>query len=105
MLKYFYVFHASQITGIKPYELEGVKDKEEVKPNAIVEKILMNCGAKVKHGGYEAFYSPLEDTIHVPCINNFVDSEVYYSTLLHELSHWTGNTSRLNMGNQNYPLT
>jgi antirestriction protein ArdC len=31
----------------------------------------------------------------MPSINAFADTECFYSTLLHELSHWTGAESRL----------
>lgn len=41
-------------------------------------------------------YSPLSDKITLPLPNQYHDAENYYSTALHELSHWTGHSSRLN---------
>ena len=41
-------------------------------------------------------YSPLSDKITLPMPNQYHDAENYYSTALHELSHWTGHSSRLN---------
>lgn len=97
MLKYFYVFHASQINGISAYKPKTRKKVDILESNQKVERILSTCGAKIVHGGYEAFYSPSRDTIHVPYGYDFVDAEAYYSTLLHELAHWTAHYSRLNM--------
>ena len=48
-----------------------------------------------------AFYSPAADYIQIPMREVFTatptstSTECYYSTLLHELAHWTGNKSRL----------
>lgn len=41
-------------------------------------------------------YSLLADKITLPLPNQYHDAENYYSTALHELSHWTGHSSRLN---------
>ena len=38
---------------------------------------------------------PESDLIRMPRRNSFDDTESYYSTLLHELAHWTGHSSRL----------
>jgi len=43
-----------------------------------------------------AFYSPSEDFINLPSINQFESSEHYYATCFHELIHSTGHISRLN---------
>lgn len=32
----------------------------------------------------------------MPLINSFKDCGIYYSTLFHELIHWSGDKSRLN---------
>ncbi len=48
------------------------------------------------HAGDEAFYHSGLDYINMPMINNFDDSESYYSTLFHELVHATGHSKRLN---------
>ncbi|MFN7882886.1 MAG: zincin-like metallopeptidase domain-containing protein, partial [bacterium] len=57
-------------------------------------------GKQVAFGGEGAFYRPLTDTIHMPDRTRFVGSatssatECLYSTLLHELTHWTGIKTR-----------
>ncbi len=52
-------------------------------------------GPGVEHGGQQAFYRPLTDSVHMPEPTRFASSEEYYSTLFHELSHSTGHSSRL----------
>jgi antirestriction protein ArdC len=47
-------------------------------------------------GGYQAYYGPLTDSIHLPNRNGFDSASEYYSTLFHELGHSTGHQSRLN---------
>ncbi|MFH2013789.1 MAG: zincin-like metallopeptidase domain-containing protein [Patescibacteria group bacterium] len=43
-----------------------------------------------------AYYSPNNDYINIPEKENFINSEMYYSTLFHELIHSTGHKKRLN---------
>jgi antirestriction protein ArdC len=47
-------------------------------------------------GGYRAFYVPATDSVHMPAKGSFHSSGDYYVTLLHEMSHSTGHSSRLN---------
>jgi antirestriction protein ArdC len=57
--------------------------------------MLKNSGADIRHGGGKAFYRPSEDYIQMPPKECFVDEPHYYSTALHELTHWTGAEKRL----------
>lgn len=65
-----------------------------------VEAYVAATGARIAFGGESAFYRPLTDTIHMPDRTRFVGSatssatECLYSTLLHELTHWTGVKTR-----------
>ena len=89
----FTVFHASQIEGIPDYvppKLNIIEAHEKA------ERIIETSGAKINFGGGEAFYKPIEDYIQMPPKTDFKSMEGYYSTLLHELSHWTGGEKRLN---------
>ena len=92
VMKFFTVFHSSQIEGIKPYAPTKVNN---VIANQTVENIVINSGADIRYKGFRAFYSPVEDYIQVPQPEYFFDTNAYYSTLLHELAHWTGHQSRL----------
>ena len=56
---------------------------------------LDNIPAMVRHGGDRAYFSPAADFIQMPHPEAFKDGQAYTSTLIHELSHWTGHKSRL----------
>jgi len=55
----------------------------------------------IQHGGGKACYVPSSDQIRLPQFADFSSAELYYSTAIHELVHWTGHQSRLNRDIQN----
>jgi antirestriction protein ArdC len=60
-----------------------------------VEVFVRNTNARVSYSGTKACYRPSSDEILMPGRDRF-DSEVHlYSTLLHEISHWSGAKHRL----------
>jgi antirestriction protein ArdC len=65
-----------------------------------VDEFVAATGAKVIHGGSRACYIPGRDEIHMPERSLFTGSptstptEAYYSTLLHQLTHWTAPGNR-----------
>ena len=93
-----YVFNANQVDGFELPEPAAPANPAEVL--AQVEAYVAATGARVAFGGEGAFYRPLTDTIHMPDRTRFVGSatssatECLYSTLLHELTHWTGIKTR-----------
>ena len=90
--KTFEVYHASQIKGIP----QLVKPKcNPVMSNENLDKIIFYSSARIFEGGSEACYLPKSDLIRMPYRSAFMDTESYYSTLFHELAHWTGHSSRL----------
>ncbi|MBV9828294.1 MAG: DUF1738 domain-containing protein [Alphaproteobacteria bacterium] len=52
-------------------------------------------GADIRHGGNQAFYAVDADRVQLPPFESFAEPEAYYSTVLHELTHWTRHPSRL----------
>lgn len=61
------------------------------------EKILKASKANIEERYQsKAYYSVAKDKIVLPTRGQFLDAEEFYSTALHELSHWTGHESRLN---------
>jgi len=92
-----WVFNAEQVSGIPPLPLELAAKLEAQKWNNVerAEIIAGNSGAKIKHGGNEAYYRPARDYIQLPQKQQFDSSAKYYATLLHELGHWTGHKDRL----------
>jgi antirestriction protein ArdC len=63
--------------------------------NSELVAFLERTAARVKHGRDMAFYSSVADNIQIPTPTAFVSEENYWSTMLHELTHWTGHASRL----------
>ena len=95
-----YVFNASLIEGIKPNE----KNKRNTIPtNIYFKRLISKLHIEYKEEGNEAYYIPSKDTIVLPPSSKFFDKYSYYATQLHELSHATGHSSRLNrnLNNQN----
>jgi antirestriction protein ArdC len=88
------VFNAKQIDGIPPYQPRVRTAFETAQAG---ERILTNSGAKISHDQADrAYYSPGNDSIHLPPREAFKDAPGYYGTALHELAHWTGHKDRLN---------
>ena len=98
MARASYVFNAEQVDG---YEAEPLPEvANPVDALDAVDAFIAACGADVRTGGQQAYYKPSEDYIQMPPQEMFIGSptrtptESYYSTLLHELTHWTGHSSR-----------
>lgn len=95
----FYLFNADQVdgwTGAVP--AEDMTDHTGRIERA--ELIAKATGARITHNGTRAFYRPSTDEVVMPDRFRFTGTatsspaESYYSTLFHELSHWTGHESR-----------
>ncbi len=88
------VFNARQIDGIPAYKPKQHSTFEAIES---AEKILKQSGANIAHDQADrAFYNRASDSIHLPPREAFKDPAAYYGTALHEISHWTGHSSRLN---------
>ena len=88
------VFSADQVEG---YTAKTVEPKD-FNDHAMAEAFVTATGADIRHtdnGDKGAYYVPSRDFIHMPSKGLFNGETEYYSTLLHELSHWTGHESRL----------
>lgn len=100
MLRLYTVFNANQVDGYEHKE-SAIPAVDNVKKMALVEEFCRNTGADIRHGAARAFYHRVEDYINMPETSYFLDTsqasatENYYSTLLHELTHWTGAKHRL----------
>jgi len=97
--KAFYLFNADQVEGYQPEGIVETPDLTKRLDNA--ENFIIKTGAIISHGGTSAFYRPSSDSITMPDKWRFVGTDTtnatqaYYSTLLHELTHWSGNAIRL----------
>lgn len=107
LLKYYNVFHLSDVEGIdtkivkgaKTSTLEPVEDAERV----ISEYVEREDGFTFvcDQESDRAYYSPSEDKVVVPRIGQYRIVEEYYSTTFHELTHSTLKESRCNRESEN----
>ena len=99
MLRYYKVFNVLDTSLAEQY----VNIAEERNNEAIddAEKIISGYVAGSGIGFYnkdmsnEAYYSPSEDYVKVPVIDQFDNVAEYYSTVFHEFTHSTGHPDRL----------
>ncbi len=91
------VFNADQVDG---YEPESVPERPLFERLENVERFVGNTDATIRHGGERAFYCPSTDHIQMPPREAFTGTdtstaqESFYSTALHELTHWSGHAKR-----------
>ncbi|MEY9323434.1 ArdC family protein [Sinorhizobium fredii] len=96
-LKGYTVFNVEQIENLPDRFISPAEELPAAPVPHIetVETFVKNTGASVNYGGTKACYRPNCDDILMPDRDRF-DSEVHlYSTLLHEIGHWTGAKHRL----------
>ena len=99
LLRYYNVFHISQVDGVEPLAPEQLND--EVEPIKAGDKII-NDYINREHLNFvecksnKAYYSPSNDTVVVPLKEQYNLINEYYSTTFHELTHSTGHKNRLN---------
>lgn len=98
LLRYYNVFHISQVDGVEPLPEEELHDIEPIEK---AENVLHDYWTKeditVEHkAGNDAYYSPKRDLIHLPLFEQFTDANEYYSTAFHESVHSTMKESRCN---------
>ena len=92
------IFTASQVDG---WEAPQVDARDTTEVLAEVDKYVNNLGADIRTADNgQAFYVPALDYVSMPPRSAFTDTgtsdctQNYYSTLLHELVHWTGHKTR-----------
>lgn len=93
-LKHFNVFNRDQIDGLPVVEAPEV-ELTEAERHERTDALIEATGASISWGDARAAYSPASDSIRMPAIEQFDHEEQFYSTALHELTHWTGHKSRL----------
>ena len=92
------MFNVAQIDGLpgrfhpEPVEAPAPPAFERIEA---AERYFNATGARVAHGGNQAFYMIREDRIQLPPFEAFHDAEGYYATRGHETVNWTRHASRL----------
>ena len=100
-LRYYRVFHATQIEGLPEYEVESEvpvqpDGTEDYDMSVMINWCCENLSAPVEHGGDRAYYVPALDYISLPHEDMFKRKSWYAQTLAHEIIHATGHEKRLN---------
>ncbi len=95
-LKAYSVFNVEQIDGLpEHYYYRPVAQIDPVERLEHADRFFRNTGALIRHGGNQAYYSPVMDYIQMPPFETFKDAASYYATLSHEAAHWTASPERI----------
>jgi antirestriction protein ArdC len=97
VLRYYPVFHISQVDGVEPLKEEELHDTEPI-PDAddLLKAYVQREGITLEfEKSDKAYYRPATDTIHVPLLEQFTEVSEAYSTYFHEAVHSTGHDKRL----------
>ncbi len=89
--KTYHVFNVSQVGGYEEPQKEALTDDRLEH----AEQFFSRVGVTIREAT-KAFYRPSDDTVYMPPFASFFSKEGYYSTLAHEVTHYTGHESRLN---------
>lgn len=95
-LKTYSVFNVEQIDGLPAHYYR----RPEIVLDPVVrleqaDRFFRNTGALIRHGGNQAYYSPVMDYVQMPPFETFRDAATYYATLSHEATHWTAAENRV----------
>lgn len=98
LLRYYNVFHISQVEGVDPLSTD---ERNQIEPIEKAENILHDYWTRehirVEHkAGDEAYYLPMRDMIRLPLFEQFTDVSEYYSAAFHESVHSTMKEGRCN---------
>lgn len=98
LLRYYNVFHISQVEGVEPLQADDLNDIEPIeKAESVLHDYWTRENIKVYHKASDrAYYSPTLDLIHLPLFEQFKDANEYYSTAFHESVHSTMKENRCN---------
>ncbi len=93
MARAYHVFNAAQVDGYDVPTIPQLAGTERIER---AEQFFSGLYADIREGGSRAFYSPAEDYIQMPPFAAFKRADFRYSVLAHEVTHWSGATTRLN---------
>jgi antirestriction protein ArdC len=96
-----FVFAAEQVENFETGASAAPTTVCTVERDKKAEDFVFSTGARVTHTGTRAYYRPSTDEIFLPPREAFIGTqtstptEAFYSTVLHELAHWSGARHRL----------
>jgi len=102
-LRYYTVLNIEECKNVPDKFLNKIKKERSEKNNVIINPIekydnmiTKNNPVIIESTKNYNYYSSINDHIGMCPKNTFKSTEHYYSTLSHELCHWTGHKTRLN---------
>lgn len=101
MARASFVFNAAQVEGFKLESDESIPEAPTFDPIERAEAFAAATRAVIEEGGDRACYIPSIDAIRIPERRRFTGTDTtspaegFYSTLCHELVHWSGAKHRL----------
>lgn len=105
MLRYYSVFHVSQVDGVEPLDIDAVEHEPIAEAEKVKTDYMEREGIEIKEiFSNDAFYSPMGDFINIPSKEQYTDINEFYCTMFHEMTHSTGAETRLNRFNKNEKL-
>ena len=97
ILRYYNVFHISQVEGVEPLEKPFVEVEPIEAADKLISDYVLRSGIHyTETASNEAFYRPSTDEVVVPMKEQYQRINEFYSTTFHELTHSTGAKHRLN---------
>ena len=97
LLRYYNVFHISQVDGVEPLK---EKLNTEIEPIEEADRIIKEYVDR-EHITFKecisdkAFYRPMTDTVVVPLKEQYKNINSFYQVAFHEITHSTGAQKRL----------
>ena len=93
--KTYMVFNGDQIEDyISTSQNQNFEEKLTISKVKDVSIFIDNTSVNIIPSNNSAYYSSIVDEIGMPSIKSFNTDIDYFSTLLHELTHWTGHKAR-----------
>ncbi|MFB9774464.1 ArdC family protein, partial [Sphingomonas yabuuchiae] len=89
-LRHYLVFNADQVDGLPAYFYAEPEVEAQAKPSErqeTIDRFFARIPATVRHGGSEAYFSPMHDYIQMPKAASFDSMDLYASTRLHEVGN------------------
>lgn len=97
IIKRTVVFNGEQIEGIPDYFQDAARLLPEKEVVEAAQRTIEKSGAKIVFDSPgEAYYNRNTDVIHMTPKETFKSTYDMYSSILHQLAHWTAHPSRLN---------
>lgn len=89
LLKSYTVFSADQVDGADCWQVPEEPETLALPSYGPADEAICATGVKIAYGHARAFYQPSDDSVGMPSRSAFPEAKEFYSTLLHELGHWS----------------